>query len=48
MKRPWIAHQPTAATIGILLLLSGFVVLYDAYDGRGTHKPWWLGPFAPW
>lgn len=48
MSRPWIAHQPTAAVVGLALLAGGFLVLYDAYEGRGGSKPWFLGPLLPW
>ena len=48
MRRPLIRRQATAVAVGGVLVLAGFFVLYDAYDGRGRRKPWALGPFLPW
>lgn len=48
MRRPLIRNQTTAVVVGLALLASGFVVLYDAWDGRGGRKPWLLGPILPW
>lgn len=48
MRRPLIRNQGTAVLVGAALVVAGFVVLYDAYDGRGGKAPWWMGPFKPW
>jgi len=48
MRRPLIANQPTAVVVGLALVVTGFVVLHDAWDGRGIKAPWWTGPFKPW
>jgi hypothetical protein len=48
MRRPWIAHQPTAVVVGVALTVAGFAMLYDAWEGRGGRKPWFLGPILPW
>lgn len=48
MGRPLIADKTTAVVVGVVLLAAGFVVLYDAWDGRGGRKPWFLGPILPW
>jgi len=34
--------------LGLSLLVASFVLLYDAWDGRGIGKPRILGPILPW
>lgn len=34
--------------LGLGLLAGGFLLLHDAYDGRGMKKPAILGPVLPW
>ena len=48
MKRPMIANAQTGVVVGLILVVSGFVVLHDAYDGHGRKKPAIFGPFLPW
>lgn len=48
MRRPWIANADTEVILGLGLVVVGFALLYDAYDGRGRAKPRILGPFLPW
>jgi hypothetical protein len=36
------------AGIGIALVVAGFWILHQAYDGRGRKMPLALGPFVPW
>ncbi len=48
MRRPLIRDKGTAVIVGGALVAAGFVVLYDAWDGRGGKKPWFLGPVLPW
>jgi len=48
MKRPLIADHRKGQALGLVLLVAGFVVLHDAYDGHGRRKPGVLGPFLPW
>ncbi len=48
MSRPWIRNQRTAELLGLVLVAAGFLVLYDAWDGRGGRTPVafrWLTPF---
>jgi len=33
---------------GLVLVTLGFVVLHQAYEGRGRKMPVVLGPFLPW
>ncbi len=48
MRRPVIRNKRTAVLVGLAMVAGGFVVLYDAYEGRGGKKPAVLGPFLPW
>ena len=48
MARPLIRDHRTAVIVGGVLVLAGFAVLYDAWEGRGRRKPWLLGPILPW
>lgn len=48
MRRPVIRDKTTAVLVGGALLVAGFYVLYDAWEGRGGRKPWLLGPILPW
>lgn len=48
MRRPYIASQGLEVAVGAAAVLVGFVLLYDAWDGRGGRKPWFLGPILPW
>jgi hypothetical protein len=48
VKRPLIAKQRTAVALGAALMVAGFVILHDAWEGRGGRKPWFLGPILPW
>jgi hypothetical protein len=48
MKKPLIADQNTGVTIGMILLVSAFVILHDAFEGHARPKPKILGPFLPW
>lgn len=48
MRRPIVRDQGTAVIVGGALLVAGFVLLYDAFDGRGQRKPRILGPILPW
>lgn len=45
---PHIQSQRLAVWVGMALLVAAFVVLYDAWDGRGGRKPPILGPILPW
>ena len=47
-KRHWIANRRLELAVAMLGLVGGFVLLYDAYDGRGIKPPWFFGPFKPW
>ena len=48
MRRPIISDQRTEVGVGLVLVVVGFVLLHDAYDGRGKLKPRILGPLLPW
>jgi hypothetical protein len=47
MRKHWIQSQQTELVIGFAALAAGFVLLYDAYDARGTKKPLLLRPVLP-
>lgn len=34
--------------IGVVLFMTGALLVYDAYDGRGKKLPWPAGAVAPW
>lgn len=48
MARPWIADQGLEVAVALVLIVGGFCLLWDAYDGRGRKAPWFFGPFKPW
>lgn len=48
LRRPFMRSQSAQVVVGLGLLAASFVVLYDAYDGRGRKKPAILGPILPW
>lgn len=48
MRRPFIADKQTEIVVGSALLVVAFLLLYDAWDGRGGQKPRVLGPILPW
>jgi hypothetical protein len=48
MGRHWIRDPSLEKVTGLGLLVVAFVLLHDAYDGRGGKKPAILGPFLPW
>jgi len=47
VRRPLIASKTTAVTVGLVLIGSGFYVLWDAWDGRGGKAPWFLRSILP-
>lgn len=47
-RKPIIPSQAVAIGLGVAFVGLGFVLLYDAFEGRGLRKPWPLGPFLPW
>jgi hypothetical protein len=48
MRRPWIADPGLEIAIGGALVVVGFCLLWDAWEGRGRPHPRWLGPLLPW
>jgi hypothetical protein len=40
--RPWVANRTVALIGGIALTLAGSLLLYDAYEHRGTSRPFAL------
>jgi hypothetical protein len=46
--RPWVRDKRTSILVGGVLTVVGFVILYDAWEGRGGKKPRLLGPLLPW
>lgn len=47
-RRHWIKDQQLELLLGAVMLGAGFLLLHDAYDGRGLKKPAILGPVLPW
>lgn len=46
-RKPWIASQRTAITVGLVLFATAVLILYDAYERRGARTPLALRPFLP-
>lgn len=44
----WIASQGTEAVVGIVLILVGCMLCWDAFDNRGRKLPWPASGIAPW
>lgn len=44
----WIKSQGWEATIGLIILVLGCMLLWDAFDNRGRKMPWPAGGLAPW
>ena len=42
MKRPLVRDQELAFYAGIALTLGGALLLRDAFEDRGTKRPWAL------
>jgi hypothetical protein len=47
-KGHWIKSQGWEAVIGILVVIAGCVLLWDAFDNRGRKLPWPASGLAPW
>ena len=39
-RRPVIPDRRTAQLAGVLCIVAGSLLLYDAYEARGIQKPW--------
>lgn len=48
IKRPYIANQHAELGVGAVLVVVGFALLWDAWDGRGRPAPKLLKPLLPW
>jgi hypothetical protein len=40
MSGPLVKDAGTAKLLGIVCVLAGSYLLYDAYEARGRSKPW--------
>lgn len=47
-RSPVIRDHRTAVAVGLGLLIAGLAVLYDAYEGRGRARPFWMRLFSGW
>lgn len=47
-RRPLIADQRVAAVLGVASLVTGWVLIHDAYERRGKDQPLILRPFTWW
>lgn len=47
MRQPWIRDQRRAIGLGLILFAVAVLVLYDAYDRRGSRPPWPLRALLP-
>lgn len=47
-RRPIVQDQTTAVVLGLGCFVAGWVLLHDAWDGRGANQPWWARPFTWW
>lgn len=45
-RKPWVRDAQTAATSGCILIVSGALLLWDAYEGRGRKRPF-VAKFLP-
>lgn len=46
--RPLVADQQVAIGLGLVAFAAGWVLLYDAWEGRGQRTPRPLRPFTWW
>ena len=46
--RPWVKNQTVAVVAGGAAVIVGFVLLYDAWEGRGGKTPVWLRWLTVW
>jgi hypothetical protein len=44
----FIQNRKYEIFIGLVLFLTGALMLYDAFDARGKKIPWPGGAIAPW
>lgn len=44
----WIQSKNWEMTIGLVLVVIGCMLLWDAFDNRGRKMPWPAGGLAPW
>ena len=48
LKRPLVADQTTAVVLGLTAFGVGWLMLWDAWEGRGRPTPRILRPFTWW
>jgi hypothetical protein len=44
----WVKSQGTEIVIGLILVVIGCMLLWDASDNRGRKMPWPVSGLAPW
>lgn len=44
----WIKSQGWEGAIGVIFLVLGCMLLWDAFDNRGRKMPWPASGLAPW
>lgn len=43
-----VKNRRTEIIVGLIALLLGVVLLWDAFDGRGKKMPWPASGMMPW
>jgi hypothetical protein len=41
-RKPLVADRQMALLLGVSFFIAGAVLLYDAHEGRGRERPFWL------
>jgi len=48
MAAPLVRDPQTGTVAGLACIVAGAVLLYDAHERRGRHRPFWLRLFGGW